>query len=400
MAYDISRLKDDLTGIGHGTTIDKVRNPDLMINRAARELLLDIDPQETMRIAPLASPVYDRVYNYAAPTDLKGNAIVDIRPQVRRTPINNPQQTYSRPFDINKQETAFPIFNVQFDSSIKTINYSNPDLEATILVNGASSTTSNGTWSGTNVSGITTDNINFVYGDGSILFNLNAAATCTIECTGMSAVNLQRDYNQGAEFVYVWLTNPSAVTSIEYRWGSSSTDYYSRSVVAQFDNTVFQNGWNLLQFNWDGATVVGSPDFENIDYIAVVFTTDSTGQNNVRVNNFTSKLGSTYDIVYYSKYMFRDYITGAYKEEITSDNDLINLDTDTYNLLTNKCAVLMAQQMQGEDSAFDYRFFEERYQDSLEQYRRKYKSELIKPKQPYYSNTKQNNYQNYFGRRN
>lgn len=403
MAYSIATLKDDLTGIGHGTTIDKVRNPDLMINRAARELLLDVDPQETVRIAPMQAPFYDRVYEYAAPSDLKGVSIIDIRPQVQRNPINNPSQTYSRLFDINKNNPGFPIFNVNFDSSVKTINYSNPELQPSVLVNGAQTLTENGTWAGTNISNIENDSVNFVYGSSSIKFTIDAGAnptTATITCTGMNSVDLTRDYNQGAEFIYVYLSDPATVTAIAYRWGTSAAAYYTRSVTTQFDGTAFQEGWNLLQYDWDGATVVGVPDYTNITFTAVVFTTDGTVQNNVRVNSFTSKLGSIYNIIYYSKFMFRDYITGAYTETISSDNDLINLDTETYNLLTNKCAVLMAQQMQGEDSNFDYTFFERRYEDALDKYKLRYKSQIIKPKQPYYGGYKQNNYQRYFGRRN
>lgn len=402
MSYSIAKLKDDLTGIGHGTTIDKVRNPDRMINRAAREILLDVDPQETIRILPFNAPLFDRVYNYAAPSDLKGDSIIDIRPQVARNPIDNPSQTYSRNFDIGKGSSTTPVFNIQFDSSIKTINYTSGLLQPTILVNGAISLSDNGTWSGTNISSLENDSVNYVYGNGSIQFSIDAGGnptTATLTCTGMSAVDLTRDYNQGSQFVYVYLSAPDTVNSITYRWGSSNANYYSRSTTAQFDGTSFQTGWNLLKYDWDGATVTGTPDYTAIDYIEVVFNTDGTVQNNVRVNSFTSKLGSIYDIVYYSKFLFRDSITGAYKEEISSDEDLVNLDTETYNLLTNKCAVLMAQQMQGEDSAFDYSFFEKRYKEALDKYKMRYKSQLIKPKQTYYGNLKQNNYQRYFGRR-
>lgn len=402
MSYSIAKLKDDLTGIGHGTTTDKVRNPDRMINRAARELLLDIDPQETIRIAPMDAPLFDRVYDYAAPSDLKGVSIIDIRPQVARNSNNNPAQTYSRNFDLVKNNATYPLFNIQFDSSVKTINYTSGLLSPTVLVNGAISLSDNGTWSGTNISSLENDSVNYVYGNGSIKFSIDAAGnptTATLECTGMSAVDLTRDYNQGAEFVYVYLSDPTSVTSITYRWGSSNANYYSRAVTAQFDGTSFQTGWNLLKYEWDGATVTGAPVYTAIDYIALVFLTDGTVQNNVRVNNFTSKLGSIYDLVYYSKFLFRDSITGAYKEEISSDEDLVNLDTETYNLLTNKCAVLMAQQMQGEDSSFDYTFFEKRYQEALDKYKLRYKSQIIKPKQPYYGDLKRNNYQRYFGRR-
>jgi hypothetical protein len=66
----------------HGTTLSQVENISGVFNRAARQLLLDIDPQETKRIEQLASPIFYQVYDYAPPADLKGQKIIDIFPQV------------------------------------------------------------------------------------------------------------------------------------------------------------------------------------------------------------------------------------------------------------------------------------------------------------------------------
>ncbi len=51
--YNVQDLKNDLTGILHGTTTNQIQNLDGVINRAARQLLLDVDPQETKRIVEL-----------------------------------------------------------------------------------------------------------------------------------------------------------------------------------------------------------------------------------------------------------------------------------------------------------------------------------------------------------
>lgn len=47
MSYNILDLKNDLEGVLHGTTNNQIQNLDGVINRAARQLLLDLDPQET-----------------------------------------------------------------------------------------------------------------------------------------------------------------------------------------------------------------------------------------------------------------------------------------------------------------------------------------------------------------
>ncbi len=162
---------------------------------------------------------------------------------------------------------------------------------------------------------------------------------------------------------------------------------------------LFENGWNQLSYLWDGATVVGSPNYQSITYLRSTFNyATGTPVNNVRVNNYTSNIGSIYEIVYYSKYLFRDLVTGTFKERPTRDDDLINLDTETYMLLTNKCAHLAAQQNGGQDGAFDVDYFAKQYIKSLRKYQSIYKSEIIKPSDSYYVPTK-NNYRRWYGGR-
>ena len=47
--YNITQLKADLAGIGHGTSLNKVQNFDGLVLRAARQVMSDIDLKETIR---------------------------------------------------------------------------------------------------------------------------------------------------------------------------------------------------------------------------------------------------------------------------------------------------------------------------------------------------------------
>ena len=109
-------------------------------------------------------------------------------------------------------------------------------------------------------------------------------------------------------------------------------------------------------------------------------------------------MGRIMEIEYYSKFMFRDQITGAFQETVTDDSNLINLDVDTYNLLTYQVALLAVQQQSGSESTFDTDYFRNLYKDCLSRYKRLYKSEIIKPQEAYYR-VPNNNQRNYFGRR-
>ena len=81
-----------------------------------------------------------------------------------------------------------------------------------------------------------------------------------------------------------------------------------------------------------------------------------------RINLVECILGTILEYEYYSKYLFRDAVTGAFQETVTDDSNLINLDTESYNLLFNLTTFLAVQQQQGLDAMFyDGNFFGQAY---------------------------------------
>jgi hypothetical protein len=153
---------------------------------------------------------------------------------------------------------------------------------------------------------------------------------------------------------------------------------------------VFQNGWNILRFDWQTATEVGVPDATAIDTAVVNIEYDGTATTGVLVDNLSAVKGLAYQIVYYSKFLFRDANTGAFQETVTDDSNIINLDVDSYNLLFNLCAYYAAQQQQGGNSAFDVTYFLNEYQTHLKNYVAKIKSQTIAPMNTYYRMPRRN----------
>lgn len=374
----------------HGTTTNQITNLDGLIYRAARQVLLDVDPQETIRITQFTNPIYTNVYDYALPSDLKGNKVIDIRPQVNRLSRDVYNQDYSQQFDLAKQNlyNGQNQFNINFNTSVKTIRIDAPFLTPPTLVNQAESITGNGTWAvdGVGATSLTVDNVNFVSGAGSLKFNLAAGqVTGYIQNSTFSAVDLSTLVNQGTLFVYVYLPTASSVTSVNLRWGSSSSNYYSQSATTNQQGNAFVNGWNLLAFAWNGSTTTGTPVSTAINYLRVTYTYDGTLQTGVHLNNVTASLGSILELVYYSKFLFRDGSSGAYQETVTADSNLVNLDTESYNLLFSQVAYLCAQQQQGLDAAFfDSNFWLQQYNENLARYQAMYKSQVQKPRMIYY----------------
>lgn len=388
MSYSILDAKNDLQGVLHGTQLNQITNLNGVFNRAARQLLMDVDPQETKRILEFVNPIFNSVFDYPISSDVKGNKIIDIRPQVRRLPVDIWTQQYNQAFDVYKTNmfTQANMFTMNFNTGVKTLRVNAPFLNAPVIVNQIEGITLNGTWAiGGTASSLAVDNVNFVQGSGSLSFNVITGAGY-IENSTMSAVNLSTVLNQSSLFVWVYIPTGTNLTSVDLRWGSDSSNYYHKTVTTNQQGTAFVNGWNLCQFIWSSATTVGSPVVTAIDYARV--TLNMTGGTNTacKVNGMDSILGSILEYEYYSKYLFRDATTGAFQETVTDDSNLVNLDTETYNLLFNLVAYFATQQQQGLDASFyDGNFFLAQYQQCLARYKAMYKSELQKPASIYYA---------------
>ena len=378
--YTIGNLKTDLTGIIHGANIDKLQGFLPLVNRSASEVLLEVDPQETKRYAQIENALYDNVFDYSVPNDLKGNKIIDIRPQVNRDVSDNVSQTYSEQFDLYKTNNSFQI---KFDTGIKTVRISK-DLRTGITLNTMDSITANGTWAvGDDAENLTEDGLNFVAGSGSLKFDLDGLTTDGfIQNSTMTAQDLSTHEDESSLFLFLFLPDASAFTSVDLRWGSSTADYWNRTVTTP-QNGSFLNGWNLVRFDWNGATETGAPNAAAIDFLRVTVNYDGVADTDYRVDSIMSKLGSIFTMVYYSKFIFQDS-SGTFKENTTVDSDIVNLDTEARDLLLYKVAENAAQQLQGEDSGFDSQFFARKYNTLLTRYKAIYKSEVEKPAQPYY----------------
>lgn len=384
--YSVLDLENDLTGVLHGTTLNQIQNLDGVINRAARQLLLDVDPQETKRQVEFTVPVFNGVFDYPLAADVKGNKLIDIYPQVQRIPQDVWLQAYNQAFDVAKQNlfSLTNMFTINFNTSLKTIRINAPFLTAPEVINQIEGITINGTWAvGGTASSLAVNNTNFAQGAGSLQFNATTGAAY-IENSDMQAVDLSDVVDQSYLFVWVFVPTASDLTSVDLRWGSSSSNYYHETVTQTQQGTVFVNGWNLCQFPWNTATTVGTPDTSAINYgrVTLNLTASATG---CLVNGMNSVLGTVLSYEYYSKYMFRDAITGAYQETVTGTSNLINLDTESYNLLFNLVAYFAAQQQQGLDASYDGSFFKQEYDAGLIRYKSMYKSELQKPQSAYYT---------------
>ena len=398
--YSIQTLIGELEGILHGTTASQIQNLEGVINRAARQLLLDLDPQETKRTLEFVNPIFNDVFDYPIAPDVKGNKLIDIFPQVQRIPRDVWLQSYNQAFDVAKQNiyNSTNMFTMNFNTGLKTIRINAPFLNAPIILNEIEAIATNGTWAtGGTASGLVVNNQNWVQGAGSLQFNTTTGAGY-LENSTMTPIDLSLVVNQSYLFCWVYVPTGTSLTSVELRWGSDASNYYHETVTQNQQSLAFVNGWNLCQFPWNTASTTGSPNSAAIDYARITLNT-SAGLTGCLVNGLDSILGTILSYEYYSKYLFRDAITGAFQETVTDNSNFINLDTESFNLMVYLVAYFAVQQQQGLDAMFyDGNFFLQQYQQGLARYKSMYKSELQKPQSSYYTMNKPG-YTRYLGPR-
>jgi hypothetical protein len=360
----------------HGS-YDSIGDVEGLISEAARNLLLMIDPLSTKRVAQIEDAIYDDITSYALPADLKGDKILDIRPQANRKTSDVINATYQKDFDVWKDTDSMAI---EMNSGVKTLRL-NKALTPGILLEDSTLTTD---WTtGGNATNVSVDVLNKITGNNSIKFDISAGGTEATMAISVDAQDLTTMENDGAVFLWAYIPSTTIITGVSLRWGSSATDYWTNTVTAAHDGTAFRVGWNLLRFDWASATEVGTPDVENVDYLLTTFTYDGTAVTSCRIDSVTARLGSIYELVYYSKYLFKSD-AGTWKEEPTDDSDYINLDLEELNLLLYETCYLVGQEFGGEDTRFDTDFWENKRNEAWNKYMRTYKSERRKPQTKYY----------------
>lgn len=373
----ISTFKDDLAAILHTINLDKIQNVNGLLNRAGRELLLDVDLQETRRKGELT--LFNDVYDYSPPSDLNGDKILDLRPQVNRSLLDNPTLIKGEQFDLRKTNKDFTLA-IDSDTGSKILRVS-ASISGNVKINGFDSLTGNGTWAAsTGGSNVTLDKVYMTAGAGSINFDI-AATGGAIENSTMTQVDLTDHDEISSLFLYVYLPDSSIITNIILRWGNDTSNYWSKTITAPHFGS-FKNGWNLCRFDWNGATETGTVAPSTIDYVRVTVTSTAL-DTDIRVDELYSRLPSIHEIWYYSKYIFKT-TAGVFKEETTLDTDEINLDTDSLNLYLHKCGEIASQQLGGADANYDINYYRTNYLEAVHKYKVSYPSQRIRERNTYY----------------
>ena len=246
-----------------------------------------------------------------------------------------------------------------------------------------------GTWSvSLDASNLTVDSDNYIHGSASLNFDMDVAGTTTtagfILISDMDSVDLS-DYLNGQIFVYIYAPTVTGLDGFTLRIGSSASAYYSQQVTVTNENLAFHTGWMLLRF--DMATLLasetGSVDDAAIDYIRLAIDkgNDSLNSTDWRVDYIVARRGIPHEVWYYSKYGWQSS-AGTYLENSTANSDLLNADTEEYNIIVMKGKELLYEDL-GMDKKYDK--YAKKYESMRDNYKVNYPSERMMLVNDYYN---------------
>lgn len=315
------RVSDDSDGNADLPSIVEYANEGLRRNRRK----FDMPPSEHKTLLDL----FNGVYRYAPPAGYKDwTQITDLdrrpdglnferttEPDFWRAYLNHNYVADSRDGMSRSLLISLntpPLTNIQLDSC-DTYNY-------------------DGTWTADTVASdavnVATNKLDFLYGGGSVSFGIDVSQSANdyamIYKTMASPKDLSADTiaNIGVIFVDVYLP-VSAITSMSFYWGSDNTNYYTRTVTAQWDGSPFVLGWNRVGFDWSQATSSGSPVNSAIAFLAfkVSYANTMTDQNGFKIDNIWIRQRKRVWFHWTSDYLVIDSTTLEPKEQFSSTTD-------------------------------------------------------------------------------
>lgn len=345
--YDYTELRDQIVDPIRFDNIGSVITTRNIINRAARLVVREIDLRSTKRKALLSSKLFDDVYSFPFPSDLKDQAICDFIPtkgntlRDRRTRLIQEEEFEQKK---NTMNGGYAIALATDDLVNRILFNGDVDDDSLVAASLDSLTADGGTWElFGDAENVATDTNQYVSGNGSVRFDISSAGgtTAGLQNTDVDDFDITDYVDDGSVLVWVYInsvadTGSDGLTNFIIRIGNDSSNYYTQTITTTSEGVAFTAGWNLLRFDFASMTQTGTVTKTACDYIAL-YMTKETGKvdNGYRIDNIVLHSGEYHSALYYSKCPWQSN-AGAYIENSTADTDLINADTDEFDLFVAK----------------------------------------------------------------
>ena len=310
------------------------------LNDSVRELISTIDMRSAIRRSNLSPNLFNGIFPYFCPLDLKDYGIIDLPAQAKRADgefyLVSPEE-----FDL-KNGTKPGMVAIDDYNGVRVLKIASVVDSKSVIVSELDSITSGGgTWAlfGDAIN-VDDDDSDFIKGSGSLKFDLSAAGgtTAGIVNTAVDSLDMT-DYFGGTSAFFVWVKINSAtnLTNYKLRFGSSASNYYTQTVTTQADGTAFVAGWNLLKFDVSSLTTTGTPVITSLVYFALYMTKTAgkISETDYKFDWLILKKGTVNYLKYYSEYGWTTS-GGTYIANSSISTDLLVADTDEFNLFVKQ----------------------------------------------------------------
>jgi hypothetical protein len=369
-----TKIHSRLTNLNVGTDTNVERD---LVNSAVRVALSDIDFRGNIRETILTPNLMDNQWDYALPTDVKADNIIDFRPQV--TDSRDEFETYSlttpEEFD-RRKKVERGIYTILNDDLTRVLRISADITDNTLQISSLNDTAAGGgdwtTFDSTSIndSDVKADVDDFVEGTGSIRFQTDTTDSTDSVIGIQNATLTQTDISsylaRGSAFVDAKLTNAdTGLHQITLRIGSDSNNYYQVSDSNQNDCSAFMTGWNKVRWDFQNKTTTGTPADTANDYAAIFWSRDTTTVALLHLNdtdwafdNLQLKRGKYYLLSYYTRNVWQDTAFGV-NENSTNDSHALMVQNDELEVIMAKIAELASQYLRDPEDA---KYFNTEYQ--------------------------------------
>lgn len=340
-----------------------------LINDAVRISISDIDFRGMIRETALAPNLMNNQYDYAFPVDIKGQAIIDLRPQ--NTDSRGEFETYDlvtqEEFDRRKKRES-GIYTIGNNDLQRVLKVSSDIQDTSLLIDELEDTN----WksfdsTSVNDSDVKVDLDDFIHGFGAIRFQTDTTdstdSVVGVQKTNIPALDLSGYLARGSVFVDAKLqTYDTGIHQISLRVGSDSNNFYQVNDSSQNDCSAFQQGWNKIRFDLTNKTKTGTPADTAMTYAALFWSRDTTTVALLHLNdtdwgfdNLILRKGKYYKLSYYGRYAWQDTGTGAQLlENSSNDSHTLMVQNDELEVIMTKAAELASLYLRDYDDAKYY----------------------------------------------
>lgn len=251
--------------------------------------------------------------------------------------------------------------------------------KSSVVLHTCDSLTAVGTWTvlTSDATNLTLDESRFKEGSGCLNFDIDVSASAFnyagVELsTAMTAVDISGYQNIGRfrfdlDLQKLTTTQLGYITNAELRVGSSSSDYLAMTATSPVDPGGWMNNWNRVSFNWEDGAETGTPDYENMDYLAVIlnYSASMTDATDIRVDEIKLFEPEDLELLYFSGYMVAPTSSSStFQERFSttySGNECLRLPRRYKNMFVNLVLSLLYPQKK-KDNDPSYAKFENAFE--------------------------------------